>query len=230
MRYARQTALAEVGLQGQQKIRESSVLVVGAGGLGSPVLQYLAGAGVGRIGIIDHDTVSMSNLQRQVLYTESQIGQNKAMCAKQRLNAINSECDITAYPFALDADNARRIISGYEIIVDGCDNFATRYLISDICDRLRKPYVYGAIGEFNGQVSTFCRESSDGRYRTYRDVFPAPASVPQHSKAVLGVTPGVVGCVQACETLKLICGFGDNLCAKMWIMDLKTMNCVTIDL
>lgn len=222
MRYCRQTALKEIGESGQKALGEASVLIVGAGGLGSPSSLYLAGAGVGRIGIVDSDTISISNLQRQVLYDTSMTGMNKAECAAKRLSALNPEINVTAYPFMLDSGNAEEIISGYDIVVDGTDNFRTRNIIDTVCDRLRKPYVFGAIGEFNGMVSTFCCDKG-GKYRRLRDLFPDAEEAPEQSRAVLGVTPGIVGCIQANETVKLICGFGENLCGRLLTIDLLTM-------
>ena len=143
-RYSRQISLPEIGEGGQEKLHKARVLIVGAGGLGSPAALYLAGAGVGTIGLADDDTVGISNLQRQVLYTENEVGQLKVHCAAQRLRALNGNIEVHAYPFRLNRENARRLIADYDIVVDGCDNFSTRYLISDSCSALHKPYVYGS--------------------------------------------------------------------------------------
>ena len=189
-RYARQIMLPEIGLSGQQALARASVLIVGAGGLGSPISLYLCTAGIGRIGLIDGDTVSESNLQRQILYTENETGRNKVECAKQTLSSRNESCRIDIYPHFLTEENAREIIEPYDIIVDGCDNYATRYLIDDWCSRLQKPYVYGSIEGFKGQVSIFngkkgkryvdldthspaqsfgrCHRAYSGRHRQYR--------------------------------------------------------------
>ena len=228
-RYSRQILLGEIGEEGQLKLRNARVLIVGVGGLGSPVALYLAGAGVGTIGLVDDDAVSESNLQRQVLYTESETGQMKVDCARKRLKALNSHIHVETFPFRLTADNADAIISGYDIAVDGCDNFATRYLISDTCVRQGKPYVYGAIREFDGQVAVFNHRGGPA----YRDLFPDEEGMlaqPLPSKAVLGVTPGIVGCMEANETLKLILGYGDTLSGKLWHIDLKTLETHTISL
>lgn len=155
MRYDRQMILPEIGEDGQQKLKQAKVLIVGVGGLGSPIALYLTGAGVGCIGLVDDDVVSTSNLQRQVLYSEKELGKPKAICAAERLSALNSEITIRTYPIRLTEENAQEIISQYDIVVDGCDNFSTRYLINDICAEMGKVYVYGAICGFEGQVSVF---------------------------------------------------------------------------
>ena len=228
-RYSRQILLEEIGDEGQQKLKEAKVLIVGAGGLGSPIALYLAGAGVGHIGLADDDVVSESNLQRQVLYSEAETGMMTALCAQKRLKALNHTIQVEAYPERLTPANAARIIAGYDIVVDGCDNFATRYLINDTCVQLNKPYVYGAIREFDGQVAVFNHQGGP----TYRDLFPDEEGMlaqPHPSKAVLGVTPGIIGCVEASETLKLILGYGDTLSGKLWHINLKTLETHTISL
>ena len=185
-RYSRQTALPEIGEDGQEKLHKAKVLIVGVGGLGSPIALYLAGAA-------------------------------------KRLQALNSEVNILAHPFRLSSENARRLIAEYDIIVDGCDNFSTRYLISDSCSALNKPYVYGAIQGFEGQVSVFCH---GGQPKTYRDLYPDEAAtlqMPAPDKSVIGVTPAIVGSVEASEVLKLICGYGDVLAGKLWTVDLRSM-------
>ena len=223
-RYSRQISLPEMGESGQEKLRHAKVLIVGVGGLGSPIALYLAGAGVGTIGLVDDDTVSISNLHRQVLYAEPEVGQPKTLCAARRLQALNSEVEIQPYPLRLDKDNARNIIPQYDIVVDGCDNFATRYLLNDVCAEFSKPYVYGAIQGFEGQVSVFCH--GGGHAKTYRDLYPdesATLQMPPPDKSVIGVTPAIVGSVEANEVLKLICGYGDVLAGKLWTVDLRTM-------
>ncbi|MCC8170450.1 MAG: HesA/MoeB/ThiF family protein [Parabacteroides sp.] len=223
-RYQRQQLLPEIGEAGQQKLREASVLIVGAGGLGSPLALYLAGAGVGRIGIVDDDTVSVTNLQRQVLYTESQVGGSKALHARERLLGLNSDICVEAYPLRLTETNAAELIARYDIVADGCDNFATRYLVNDVCMQLGKPYVYGAITELDGQVSVF--NYPPGAGATYRDLYPseeAMRQLPPPPKGVVGVTPGIVGCVEANEVLKLICGYGELLARRLWTIDLRTL-------
>ena len=221
-RYNRQIILPELGKEGQQRLQRAKVLIVGVGGLGSPIALYLTGAGVGTIGLVDDDVVSISNLQRQVLYSESEVGLSKAIQAKKRLEALNSDVQINAYPTRLTKDNAANIIHPYDIIVDGCDNFATRYLINDTCVQQGKVYVYGAIRAFDGQVSVFNYQGGPN----YRHFFPDEAemlSMPHPPKGVLGVTPGMVGCAEAAEVLKIIGGYGEVLSGKLWTIDLKTM-------
>lgn len=222
-RYNRQITLAEIGEAGQEKLRKARILIVGVGGLGSPIALYLAGAGVGTIGLIDDDIVSITNLQRQVLYTEEEVGQSKVQCAARRLRALNSEVKIETYPFRLHNENVHELITEYDIVVDGCDNFATRYLISDTCASLGKPYVYGAIQGFEGQVSVFCYGEQP---KTYRNLYPdeeGTLRMPSPDKSVIGVTPAIVGSVEANETLKLICGYGEVLSGKLWTIDLRSM-------
>lgn len=227
-RYNRQLLLPEIGEEGQARLRAARVLIVGVGGLGSPVALYLAGAGIGTIGLVDDDTVSESNLQRQVLYAEAEVGLSKALQAKKRLEALNSTLQIKAYPTRLTRDNAKEIFADYDIIVDGCDNFATRYVIDDTCALLNKVYVYGAIRAFEGQVSVFLYNKGGKRYR---DLYPDKEemlSMPHPPKGVMGVTPGLVGCAEANEVIKIICGYGDILAGKLWQIDLKTMETYTI--
>ena len=223
MRYSRQTILPEIGEEGQRKLKKAKVLLVGVGGLGSPIALYLTGAGIGTIGLVDDDIVSITNLQRQVLYSENELDKPKATCAAKRLSALNSETNLHPYPFRLTADNAREIIDEYDIIVDGCDNFSTRYLINDICAELGKPYVYGAICGFEGQVSVFHYGSEK---KSYRDLYPDEEEMkrmPPPSKGVLGVTPAVVGSIQTNEIIKIICGFGEILSGELWTIDLRTL-------
>ncbi len=229
-RYSRQISLPEIGEDGQKKLHEAKVLIVGVGGLGSPIALYLAGAGVGTIGLVDDDTVSVSNLQRQILYTEAEVGQPKVHCAAQRLQALNGDVKVLACPFRLTPENARRLIAEYDIVVDGCDNFATRYLISDSCRALNKPYIYGAIQGFEGQVSVFCYGEQP---KTYRDLFPDETEtlqMPAPDKSVIGVTPAIVGSVEASETLKLICGYGEVLAGRLWTVDLRSMQSFVLSL
>lgn len=223
MRYDRQTMLPEIGEAGQKLLKEAKVLIVGVGGLGSPIALYLAGAGVGCIGLVDDDVVSISNLQRQVLYSEKELGKRKAMCAAERLVALNSEITVRPYPTRLTKENANDIISEYDMVVDGCDNFATRYLINDCCVRLGIPYIYGAICGFEGQVSVFNYGTDK---KSYRDLYPDEAEMlrmPPPFKGVMGITPAVVGSIEATEVLKVIGGFGDVLAGKLWTIDLRTL-------
>ena len=222
MRYDRQTMLPEMGEDGQEKLRKASVLLVGVGGLGSPIALYLTASGIGTLGIMDSDIVSLTNLQRQVLYKESELDLIKVECAHKRLSALNSEVNIQTYPYKLTRENAEEIISKYDLVVDGCDNFPTRYLINDTCVKLGKPYVYGAIFGLQGQVSVFNHKSG----KTYRDLFPDEEemlTMPPLSKGVMGVTPAVTGSVEASEVIKLICGYGELLDGKLWTIDLRTM-------
>ncbi|WP_300726767.1 HesA/MoeB/ThiF family protein [uncultured Bacteroides sp.] len=227
-RYNRQIMLPEIGEAGQQKLKEARVLIVGVGGLGSPISLYLTGAGVGTIGLVDDDVVSETNLQRQVLYSEPELGLPKALQAQKRLSALNREVKIDAYPTRLTPENAKEIISRYDIVVDGCDNFATRYLINDTCVELGKVYVYGAIRAFDGQVSVFNYKSG----KTYRDFFPEEEmkEMPHPPKGVMGVTPGMVGCAEANEVIKIITGYGEVLDGKLWQIDLRTMSTYIIEL
>lgn len=223
MRYDRQMILPEIGEEGQRKLKEAKVLIVGVGGLGSPIALYLAGAGVGCIGLVDDDMVSISNLQRQVLYSEKELGKSKAICAAERLSALNSEIRVRHYPTRLTEDNARDLIREYDMVVDGCDNFATRYLINDICVEQGKTYVYGAICGFEGQVSVF---NYGDQKKSYRDLYPDEEEMkrmPSPPKGVMGITPAIVGSIEATEVLKVICGFGDVLAGKLWTIDLRTL-------
>ncbi|WP_103069449.1 molybdopterin-synthase adenylyltransferase MoeB [Aquimarina sediminis] len=218
-RYHRQVILPEIGSAGQEKLDASKILVIGAGGLGCPILQYLAAAGIGTIGIVDYDTVDISNLHRQILYGTTSLGINKALAAKQRLTDLNPEITITAYPEKLTPKNAVSLFSEYDIIVDGTDNFSTRYLINDACIIANKPLVYGAIFKFEGQVSVFNYQNGP----TYRCLFPEPpkaGSVPSCAEiGVLGVLPGIIGSMQANEVLKIILGLGDVLAGKLFMYD-----------
>lgn len=222
MRYARHISLSEVGEAGQQKLLNAKVLVIGAGGLGCPVLQYLAAAGVGTIGIVDGDTVDESNLQRQVLFSTKDVGLPKAEVAKERLIMLNPGVFIQCFQTYLTADNALEIIQDHDLIIDGTDNFATRYLVNDVCVKLNKPFVYGAIHKFEGQVSVF--NWKDGP--TYRCLFPEPPTadqIPNCAEAgVLGVLPGVIGTLQATEAMKVILGIGEPLSGKLKMVNLLT--------
>ena len=223
MRYDRQIILPEIGEEGQRKLQKAKVLIVGVGGLGSPIALYLAGAGVGYIGLVDDDVVSISNLQRQVLYSEKELGKPKAVCAAERLSALNSEIKVAHYPTRLTENNARDIIRKYDMVVDGCDNFTTRYLINDICIEQGKPYIYGAICGFEGQVSVF---NYGNRKKSYRDLYPDEEEMkrmPPPPKGVMGITPAVVGSIEATEVLKIICGFGNVLAGELWTIDLRTL-------
>ena len=227
--YQRQTLLPEIGEEGQQKLKQAKVLIVGVGGLGCPIALYLATAGVGCLGLIDDDVVSLSNLHRQVLYDEADIGQPKAECAVHHLQQKNSDIELTAYPMRLTKENAETLIRDYDIVVDGCDNHATRYLISDVCHRLQKPYVYAAIGAFQGQVGILCYDHDAPTYRTLFPDEEAMLSV-EAGKGVIGTTPAVVGSIAANEVLKLKVGFGEALIGKILFIDLLTLDIQKINL
>ncbi|TDW49636.1 adenylyltransferase/sulfurtransferase [Flavobacterium sp. 270] len=206
LRYNRQTILPEIGDEGQEKIKNAKVLVIGAGGLGCPVLQYLAVAGVGTIGIVDFDTIEIHNLHRQILYTEDQIGFSKALTAKATLEKLNPLINVIAFEEKLTEENASKLIEDFDIIVDGSDNFKTRYLVNDTCVELNKTLVYGSILKFEGQVAVFNYKGS----KNLRDLFPEipdPKDVPNcNLNGVLGTLPGIIGNMMAHETLKLIVG------------------------
>lgn len=221
-RYSRHIVLDEIGQEGQDKLSLAKVLVVGAGGLGCPVLQYLAAAGIGTIGIIDFDVVEESNLQRQILFGTSSLGMNKAVAAKIRLEDLNPTITIEAYPEKLTAKNALPLFENYDVIIDGSDNFATRYLVNDAAIITNKPIVYGAIYKFEGQVSVFNYQSGP----SYRCLFPTPpkeGSVANCSEVgVLGVLPGIIGTMQANEALKIVLGFEGILSGKLLCYNAKT--------
>lgn len=221
-RYNRQIILPTFGVEGQKKLKSARVLVVGAGGLGAPVLLYLVAAGVGKIGIIDNDAVDFSNLHRQVLFSTDDIGRSKVETAKKKLNALNPNCEITTYKEFLSSDNAIQIAENYDVIVDGTDNFPTRYLVNDLSVKLGIPNVHGSIHQFSGQVSVFNMPLGNEKFGpNYRDVYPeppAPGEVPSCAEGgVLGILPGIVGSVQAMETIKVITGIGTILSGKIWM-------------
>lgn len=222
-RYSRQISLDEIGPNGQAKLAKARVLVVGAGGLGSPVLMYLAAAGTGHIGIADDDRVSLSNLQRQILYSENDIGKTKVSVAAQRLSAMNGDLDVKAMSSRIDKENINNILNGYDVVIDCCDNYPTRALVEGHCHSLGIPYIYGAIQGFQGQVTIF----NDTTLR-YKDLFPS--EMENASDSVIGMTAGIVGCTQAHEAVKLICGYGEPLINKLWTIDLRSMQSHIIDL
>ena len=224
LRYSRHLILPEVGLEGQRKIKAASVLIVGAGGLGSPLALYLAAAGVGRIGLVDFDRVDVSNLQRQVLYGDSSVGVPKLEAARRRLQDLNPGVEVQTYETRLTSLNALDIIRPYHIVVDGTDNFPTRYLVNDACALLGKPNVYGSIFRFEGQASVF--DAAHGPcYRCLYPDPPPPGLVPSCAEGgVLGVLPGVIGMIQGVETLKLILGRGDSLLGRLLLFDALAMS------
>ncbi len=220
-RYQRQILLPGFGRQGQQKLQNARVLVLGAGGLGCPALQYLAAAGVGTIGIIDFDTVSISNLHRQLLFTTEDVGKPKVDCARNSLLKLNPLVHIETYPFRLTNQNALELMASYDMILDGTDNFATRYLVADATEILEKPLIYGAVSRFEGQVAVFNASDGQGNTTTYRDLFPVPPhenEIPNCAEGgVLGVLPGIIGTLQAAEVMKMITGLGQPLTNQMMI-------------
>ena len=227
--YDRHLILEEIGKSGQLKLKQAKVLVIGAGGLGCPVLQYLAAAGVGTLGIIDDDVVTQSNLQRQILYTIDDIGCSKAKIAAKRLSRLNPFIAFNVYNEKLTRENALSLFRCYDIIVDGSDNFSTRYLTNDAAVLAKKPLVYGAIFKFEGQLSVFNYQDS----ATYRCLYPSPPKpedAPNCSQiGVLGVLPGIIGSLQANETIKIICGIGTVLTNKLLIYNVLTMHQIVLN-
>ncbi len=223
-RYSRHLSLPQVGHGGQQKLKDASVLLVGAGGLGSPLALYLAAAGVGRLGIVEFDRVDETNLQRQVLYGTADIGRPKLEAAAERLRDLNPHVELLPYPARLTRDNALDIIQDYDIVADGSDNFATRYLVNDACVLAGTPDVYGSVFRFDGQVSVFCADGGPC-YRCLYDRPPPPDLVPSCADGgVLGVLPGLVGTLQATEVLKLILGIGEPLIGRLLLVDTLGMH------
>lgn len=225
-RYARHIIMREIGGAGQQKLKKARVLVVGAGGLGSPILQYLAAAGVGTLGLVDDDYVSLSNLQRQIIHETAAIGQPKVESALRSIARQNPHISVEAHCLRLNHDNASPLIGNYDIVVDGCDNAETRYMLAEVSEVLERPLVTGAIGRFDGTVTVLMPYAKDetGRLNPrYRDLFPVspPAgSVPACAEAgVLGVLPGIIGSLQAMEVIKLITGIGDPLVGRLLLYD-----------
>jgi len=224
LRYSRHLLMPEVGLEGQQKLKASSVLVIGTGGLGSPVAMYLAAAGVGRLGLVDYDEVDFTNLQRQIIHGTAGLGQRKVVSARDRLLDINPSIQVDVYDEPFTSDNALRIAEPYDLIVDGTDNFPTRYLVNDVCVMTGKPNVYGSIFRFEGQVSVFWAE----RGPCYRCLFPEPPPpglVPSCAEGgVFGVLPGTIGTLQATEALKLLLGIGEPLIGELMLYDALAMS------
>jgi len=222
-RYARHLTLPQVGAAGQQRLKAARVLLVGVGGLGSPAALYLAAAGIGSIGLVDHDTVDVTNLQRQVLYGTSDIGRPKLDAALARLHDVNPYGRFTTHDTRLTSSNALEILADYDVIVDGSDNFPTRYLVNDACALLGKPDVYGSIHRFDGQVSVFHADRGPCYRCLFRDP-PPPELVPSCAEGgVLGVLPGIVGSLQAAEAIKLVLGIGEPLIGRLLLIDALTM-------
>jgi adenylyltransferase/sulfurtransferase len=223
-RYSRHLILPEVGLAGQKKICSTSVLCIGAGGLGSPIAMYLAAAGIGKIGIVDFDTVDFSNLQRQIIHGTSDVGRPKAESARETIKGINPTCEVVIHNVRLSSENAMEIIAQYDIVVDGTDNFPTRYLTNDACVLLKKPNVYGSIFRFEGQASVFAPHLGGPCYRCLYPEPPPPGMVPSCAEGgVLGVLPGIVGCIQATEILKLAIGKGTPLIGRLMLFNALDM-------
>jgi molybdopterin/thiamine biosynthesis adenylyltransferase len=225
-RYARHIVLPEVGGAGQQKLKRARVLVIGAGGLGAPVLQYLAAAGIGTLGIVDDDTVSLSNLQRQVIHDTDAVGESKLASAARSIGRINPAVTVEAHDFRLTADNAAELVRRYDIVTDGSDNFETRYAVADACAAEARPLVHAAVGRFDGSVTVLkpFETSEDGRPNpSYRDLFPEPPPaglVPSCAEAgVLGALTGVIGTLQAMEVIKLVTGIGEPLVGRLLLYD-----------
>ncbi|MEM7107137.1 MAG: molybdopterin-synthase adenylyltransferase MoeB [Bacteroidota bacterium] len=234
-RYSRHLIIPEFNIEGQRKLKEAKVLVVGSGGLGAPLLQYLTAAGVGTIGIVDFDTVDDSNLQRQVLFSMDQIGKPKVNAALQRLQGLNPYITFKAYNTQLTSENALEIIKEYDVVADGTDNFPTRYLVNDACVILNKPNVYASIFRFEGQVSVFNYADKEGnRGPNYRDLFPSPPPpglVPSCAEGgVLGVLPGIIGSLQASEVIKVVTGMGEPLSGRLFLFDALTFETRTVKL
>lgn len=228
LRYQRHLTLPSFGQAAQLRLKQAKVLVVGAGGLGCPVLQYLAAAGVGTLGIVDDDVVSLSNLQRQILFTEAEVGRLKAEVAARKLSAMNPQITCVPYPLRLGPENAMEWIRRYDIIVDGTDNFPSRYLLNDASALAEKPLIYGGLHSFEGQVSVFNLKGGP----SYRCLFPEPPrpeDAPNCSEiGVVGALPGIIGSIQAMETIKVITGIGEPLSGKLWILDGRTMEQQTL--
>jgi adenylyltransferase/sulfurtransferase len=223
-RYSRHLILPEVGLAGQKKIKSTSVLCIGAGGLGSPIAMYLAAAGVGKLGLVDFDTVDFSNLQRQILHGTEDVGRHKGESARDTIKSINPGVEVVLHSVRLSAENAMDIIRQYDVVVDGTDNFPTRYLTNDACVLLKKPNVYGSIFRFEGQASVFAPHLGGPCYRCLYPEPPPPGMVPSCAEGgVLGVLPGIVGCIQATEILKLAIGKGTSLIGRLVLFNALDM-------
>ncbi|MCA1963159.1 MAG: molybdopterin-synthase adenylyltransferase MoeB [Prosthecobacter sp.] len=223
-RYARHLAMPEFGMAAQRKLKAASVLCIGVGGLGSPITMYLAAAGIGRLGLVDADVVELTNLQRQVLFRQADLGRPKLEAARERLLGINPHLEVRLHPERFTAANALRIAADYDVVIDGTDNFPTRYLSNDVCVWLKKPNVYGSILRFEGQVAVFAPHLGAPCYRCMSPQPPAPGLVPSCAEGgVLGVLPGLIGTLQALECLKLITGIGQPLLGRLLHVDTLTM-------
>lgn len=231
LRYARHIFLPHIGGEGQQKLTEASVLVIGAGGLGSPAAMYLAAAGVGRIGLVDFDKVDLSNLQRQLLHDTDDVGRPKVESGKERLLDLNPTIGVDTHDTPLTSQNALEVLEPYDVIVDGTDNFPVRYLANDASQMLGRPLVYGSIYQFEGQASVFLPGRGNPCYRCLFPEPPPPGTVPSCAEAgVFGVLPGIVGSIQAVEAIKLITGAGDPLVGRLLLFDALGMEFTTVKL
>ena len=223
-RYSRHIIMDDVGPEGQKRLLDSEVLVIGAGGLGSPIIQYLAAAGVGTIGIVDDDVVERSNLQRQVIHRDDDIGRPKVDSATEFVENLNPDIDVVTHEMRVDPDNVEGLISDYEFVVDGTDNFETRFLVNDACTLAGKPFSHGAIFRFEGQITTFEGGTDGPCYRCLFPEAPPPGTVPDCATAgVLGILPGTVGCIQATETVKHLMGIGETLHGSLLFYDALDM-------
>jgi len=224
LRYSRHLLMPEVGAEGQRRLNAARVLCIGAGGLGSPAALYLAAAGVGKIGIVDLDDVDLSNLQRQILHGTKDVGRKKVESARDRLREMNPHIDIELHECRFSSNNALDLVSGYDVVVDGSDNFPTRYLSNDVCVWAQKPNVYGSVFRFDGQATVFAPHLGGPCYRCLFPEPPAPGTVPNCAEAgVLGVLPGIIGMIQAIETIKLILGLGETLVGRLLHFDALKM-------
>lgn len=236
-RYARQLLCDGIGIDGQQKLRNARVLIVGMGGLGAPIALYLAGAGVGTLGLLDDDCVSLSNLHRQILYGEGDLGMSKAICAGRRLASLNSKISLNVHPIRLTEENGEKLISEYDVVVDGCDNFETRLIVDRLCRTWKKPYVFGAVEGWEGQVSVF--HLVEDRL-SYRDLFFSEkkkrerecisGSLSEGGKGIVGPVPGVVGSVMASQVLLILTSGMSPLSGRLWTMDLRSMESLLLEL
>jgi adenylyltransferase/sulfurtransferase len=231
LRYARHIILPNIGGEGQRKLMQAKVLLIGAGGLGSPAAMYLAAAGVGTLGLVDFDRVDLSNLQRQLLHDTDDVGRPKVESAKERLGSLNPNVDVIAHDVVLTSENAFEIMRPYDVVVDGSDNFPVRYLVNDATQMLGKPLVYGSIYQFEGQASVFLPGSETPCYRCLFPHPPPPGTVPSCAEAgVFGVLPGIIGSIQAVEAIKLVVGVGESLVGKLLLFDALAMEFTTVKL
>jgi molybdopterin/thiamine biosynthesis adenylyltransferase len=231
LRYARHIILPNIGGEGQRRLMGAKVLVIGAGGLGSPTAMYLAAAGIGTLGVVDFDRVELSNLQRQLLHDTDDVGRPKVESARERLESLNPNVDVVAHDVLLSSENAFEILRPYDVVVDGSDNFPVRYLVNDATQMLEKPLVYGSIYQFEGQASVFLPGPETPCYRCLFPNPPPPGTVPSCAEAgVFGVLPGIIGSIQAVEAIKLVVGVGESLVGKLLLFDALAMEFTTVKL